>query len=77
MESLKSNLNFAADNIDKAHHSNKYKLALEEALRWEEALKTAIKMTNEEDTLILLTADHSHPLTLNGYTPRGTDILGL
>ncbi|XP_047483489.1 alkaline phosphatase-like [Penaeus chinensis] len=64
-------------NIDKAHHLNEHRSALEEALEFEKAIALADSMTNPEETLIIVTADHSQPLVINGYPERGTDVLGL
>ncbi|KAL6259277.1 hypothetical protein P5V15_009195 [Pogonomyrmex californicus] len=62
--------------IDTAHHSNWAKLALRELYELEEAVKVALRLLNIEETLIIVTADHSHSFTLNGYPSRGNDILG-
>ena len=41
------------------------------------AVRKAMEMTSDQDTLIIVTADHSHVFTLAGYPHRGNDILGL
>ncbi len=40
------------------------------------AVEKAVEMTDEEDTLIVVTADHSHVFTMGGYTKLTSDILG-
>ena len=62
--------------IDHAHHDNFAKRAMEETIELENAVKVAMEKTNPEDTLIIVTADHSHSVTINGYPIRGTPILG-
>jgi len=63
--------------IDHAHHKNLAKRSMEETLGMEEAVEEALKMTNKNDTLIVVTADHSHSVTINGYPKRGNPITGL
>lgn len=41
------------------------------------AVQLALEQTDQEDTLIIVTADHSHTLTINGYPKRGNNILGI
>jgi len=42
-----------------------------------DAVQAAINMTSSKDTLVVVTADHSHVLTVNGYPKRGNPILGV
>jgi alkaline phosphatase len=63
--------------IDHAHHGGNAIRALEDAMAFDLAIATALEMTNPEDTLIIVTADHSHTLTIAGYPQRGNPILGL
>jgi alkaline phosphatase len=63
--------------IDHAHHAGNAARALEEADQFDQAIQTALDMTNADDTLIIVTADHSHTLTISGYAKRGNPILGL
>ncbi|XP_045598098.1 alkaline phosphatase isoform X2 [Procambarus clarkii] len=64
-------------NIDRAHHLNEYRSALEEAIEFEKAIETAVGLTDPQDTLIIVTADHAQPLVINGYQERGSDVLDL
>ena len=64
--------------IDHAHHYNNAYRALVETLALEAALLAALPLVDLADTLLVVTADHSHVLTLGGIaTPRGNPILGL
>lgn len=62
--------------IDHAHHlSNPYR-ALSETQEFSQAVAAALKRVDLDDTLVLVTADHSHVLTFAGYPERGNNILG-
>lgn len=63
--------------IDHGHHWGKAGVALEEAVEFARAIQWAIDNTDPEETLILVTADHSHVFTIAGYPRRGNPILGL
>jgi alkaline phosphatase len=58
------------------HHDTKAHLALDEAVEFAKAIQTAADLTDEEDTLIVVTADHAHTMTISGYPIRGNEILG-
>jgi alkaline phosphatase len=63
--------------IDHGHHSGNAYRALTETISLSEAVRVAAQLTGEKDTLILVTADHSHSLVMSGYNGRGNPILGL
>lgn len=63
--------------IDHAHHAGQAGYALEEAIEFARAVQYAVDHTDPADTLIMVTADHSHVFTIAGYPQRGNDILGL
>ncbi|MFU8816990.1 MAG: alkaline phosphatase [Pseudomonadales bacterium] len=62
--------------IDHAHHAGNAHRALVDTVAMADAVEVALAMTNNADTLILVTADHSHTLTISGYPQRGNPILG-
>jgi len=62
--------------IDHAHHAGNAYRALTDTIALSEAVAAAAKLTSADDTLILVTADHSHTLTFAGYPVRGNPILG-
>ena len=66
-----------AGRIDHAHHAGNAYRAMEDTVALDEAVATAVAKSNERETLILVTADHSHTLTFAGYPTRGNPILGL
>ncbi|HEY1139828.1 MAG TPA: alkaline phosphatase [Lysobacter sp.] len=62
--------------IDHAHHYGNAYRALTDTIALSDAVRAADEMTSADDTLILVTADHSHTLSFVGYPVRGNDILG-
>jgi len=63
--------------IDQAHHSNNAYRALHDTIAFDEAIKHAIDVTKENDTLLMVTADHGNVMTLGGYSDRGNPIFGI
>lgn len=70
-------LHVEAGRIDHAHHAGNAKRALLDTIEFSKAIKKAYETTDPSDTLILVTADHSHVFTIGGYPHRGNPILGL
>jgi alkaline phosphatase len=72
LEVLKKNENgfvllVEGGRIDTAHHETTARLALDEAVEFQKTVEYVKKNTNEDDTLIVVTADHSTVLTVGGY----------
>ena len=63
--------------IDHGHHIGKPAYAMLETQAFARAVETALQKVDLEETLILVTADHSHVFTMGGYATRGNPILGL
>ena len=62
--------------IDHANHEGNAFRALDETVAMSRAVQAAAEMTSADDTLIVVTADHSHTLNFVGYPTRGNPILG-
>lgn len=65
--------------IDHAHHNGNAYRALSETEMFSKTVSDALTHAgvNREETLIIVTADHSHTLTMAGYPTRGNPILGM
>ncbi|XP_053685595.1 membrane-bound alkaline phosphatase-like [Sabethes cyaneus] len=62
--------------IDHAHHSTMARLALDETVEFARAIRLAREKFREDDTLIVVTSDHSHSVSYSGYAERSQDIFG-
>ena len=62
--------------IDHAHHAGNAYRALTDTIAFSDAVGIALEKTDPAETLIVVTADHSHTLTISGYPKRGNPILG-
>ena len=62
--------------IDQAHHENWAQRALNETVNLSHAIDKAVSMVNLSETLIMVTADHSHSMVFSGYAHRGSNPTG-
>ncbi|WP_372761222.1 alkaline phosphatase [Pseudoalteromonas sp.] len=69
-------LTVESGRIDHAHHAGNAYNALNDTIELANAVKVAMQNTNPAETLIVVTADHSHVFTIAGYPKRGNPILG-
>jgi len=65
-----------AGRIDHGHHDNNAYRALTETIALSDAVKKTLGKVDLTDTLVIVTADHSHTMTIGGYPQRGNPILG-
>ena len=63
--------------IDMAHHETWANRALNEVMEFDETIEAVLDRIDTEETLVIVTADHSHTFSLSGYSDRGSDIRGL
>lgn len=66
-----------AGRIDHGHHSATANLALMDTLALDTAVKKAMALVDKDDTLMLVTGDHSHVFTFGGYPSRSNPVLGV
>jgi len=73
-------LHVEGGRIDHGHHAGNAYRALTDTIALSDAVQRAIDVLRENhmlrDTLIVVSADHSHTFTIGGYPRRGNNILG-
>lgn len=62
--------------IDHGHHAGNAFRALTDTIEFANSIKTALDKIDLKETLVVVTADHSHVFTIAGYPTRGNPILG-
>lgn len=62
--------------IDHGHHYGNAYTAIDETLELEEVVQHVADNTDEADTLIVVSSDHSHTFGINGYPERSLDMFG-
>ena len=70
-------LNVEGGRVDHANHDGNLSRTVHDGKAFADAIAKAVEMTNPEETLIIVTADHEHAIAFNGYCGRGSNILGL
>jgi alkaline phosphatase len=65
-----------AGRIDHGHHAGNAYRALKDTQEFSETIAQTLSRIDLNETLVIVTADHSHTLTMAGYPTRGNPILG-
>lgn len=53
--------------IDHGHHGTEAQYAIDETIEFHKTIEAALEMVDLEETLVVVTADHSHVFTYAGY----------
>ena len=70
-------LTVEAGRVDHANHAGNAHRMVTDGAAFAEAVARADALTDDADTLIIVTADHEHAIAFNGYCGRGSPITGL
>jgi len=70
-------LQVEAGRVDHANHAGNLARVVRDQKAFADAVAIADELTDDEETLIIVTADHEHAIAFNGYCGRGSNILGL
>ena len=62
--------------IDHGNHNKEPYLALTDTIEFSNAIQKVLDLVDLEETLVLVTADHSSALAFSGYPTRGMPVLG-
>ena len=70
-------LSVESGRVDHANHAGNLHRVVTDGAAFAEAVRVADEMTDDGETLIVVTADHEHAIAFNGYCGRGSPITGL
>ena len=60
--------------IDHAHHDQLAVKAIEEFVEFDDAIEQILERVDLSETLVIVTADHSHSMSMVGYDGRNTSV---
>jgi len=69
-------LQVEAGRVDHANHAGNFARTVRDGVAFIEAVAVADQLTDDAETLIIVTADHEHAMGFNGYCGRGSNVLG-
>ena len=63
--------------VDHGHHAGNAARALGDLIAFDEAVAAVLDSVSTQETLVLVTSDHGHTMTIQGYPKRGNPVLGI